>query len=59
MLLLFFSPESLAVEETLSQLCSELQVIREPAPEAGTAVVIQAQCGHLLDAETTGERQDL
>lgn len=28
-MLLFFFPESLAVEETLSQLCSELQVIKK------------------------------
>ena len=36
----FFFLESLAVEETLSQLCSELQVIREPTPWFWTAVVI-------------------
>lgn len=53
--LLFFL-ESLAVEETLSQLCSELQVIREPTPRVWMAVVTQDKRNCFLAIEIRHKR---
>ena len=47
--------ESLAVEETLSQLCSELQVTAGLTPWVSVAVVMQEKCGCLLDKEIETE----
>lgn len=57
-MLLFFFPESLAVEETLSQLCSELQVIKKKKKFTlweGRAGVMQDQCRYQLDVGNRDE----